>query len=97
MFSDVLLTVDFDRTMTGPDSKIPQRNLDAVAFFMERKAEQDAFSAVNPREIAEITAVQTVDSAALREDVAASDADREAVLSGSPDTDGCYVRVPRVL
>ena len=35
MFSDVLLTVDFDRTMTGPDSKIPQRNLDAVAFFME--------------------------------------------------------------
>ena len=35
MFSDVLLTVDFDRTMTGPDSSIPQRNLDAVAFFME--------------------------------------------------------------
>ena len=35
MFSDVLLTVDFDRTMTGPDSKIPKRNLDAVAFFME--------------------------------------------------------------
>lgn len=35
MFSDVLFTVDFDRTFTGPDSKIPQRNLDAVAFFME--------------------------------------------------------------
>ena len=35
MFSDVLLTVDFDRTLTGPDSKIPQRNLDAVAYFME--------------------------------------------------------------
>ena len=35
MFSDVLMTVDFDRTMTGPDSTIPQRNLDAVAFFME--------------------------------------------------------------
>ena len=35
MFSDVLMTVDFDRTMTGPDAKIPQRNLDAVAFFME--------------------------------------------------------------
>ena len=35
MFSDVLMTVDFDRTMTGPDSRIPQRNLDAVAFFME--------------------------------------------------------------
>lgn len=29
------MTVDFDRTFTGPDSKIPQRNLDAVAFFME--------------------------------------------------------------
>lgn len=35
MFSDVLLTVDFDRTLTGPDSKIPQRNLDAIAYFME--------------------------------------------------------------
>ena len=35
MFSDVLLTVDFDRTMTGPDSKIPQRNLEAVDFFMQ--------------------------------------------------------------
>ena len=35
MFSDVLMTVDFDRTFTGPDSQIPQRNLDAVAFFME--------------------------------------------------------------
>ena len=30
------MTVDFDRTMTGPDSRIPQRNLDAVAFFMEK-------------------------------------------------------------
>ena len=35
MFSDVLMTVDFDRTMTGPDSRIPQRNLDAVDFFMK--------------------------------------------------------------
>ena len=35
MFSDILMTVDFDRTFTGPDSKIPQRNLDAVVFFME--------------------------------------------------------------
>ena len=35
MFEDVLLTVDFDRTLTGPDSKIPQRNLDAIAYFME--------------------------------------------------------------
>ena len=29
------MTVDFDRTLTGPDSKIPQRNLEAIAFFME--------------------------------------------------------------
>lgn len=35
MFSDVLITVDFDRTLTGPDSKIPQRNLDAITYFME--------------------------------------------------------------
>lgn len=35
MFSDILLTVDFDRTLTGPDSKIPQRNLDAIAYFTE--------------------------------------------------------------
>ncbi len=35
MFEDVLLTVDFDRTLTGPDSNIPQRNLDAIAYFME--------------------------------------------------------------
>lgn len=35
MFSDVLLTVDFDRTLTGPDSKIPQRNLEAIAYFTE--------------------------------------------------------------
>ena len=35
-FSDILLTVDFDRTLTAPDSTIPQRNLDAIRFFMER-------------------------------------------------------------
>ena len=35
MFSDILLTVDFDRTLTGPDSKIPQRNLDAIAYFTQ--------------------------------------------------------------
>lgn len=34
MFSDVLLTVDFDRTLTAPDSKIPQRNLEAIEYFM---------------------------------------------------------------
>ena len=35
IFSDVLLTVDFDRTMTGPDSVIPQRNLEAIRYFIE--------------------------------------------------------------
>lgn len=34
-FSDVLLTVDFDRTLTAPDSTIPQRNLEAIRYFME--------------------------------------------------------------
>ena len=34
MFSDFLLTVDFDRTLTAPDSTIPQRNLEAIAYFM---------------------------------------------------------------
>ena len=35
LFSDVLLTVDYDRTLTAPDSTIPQRNLDAIRYFME--------------------------------------------------------------
>ena len=35
IFSDVLLTVDYDRTLTAPDSTIPQRNLEAIRFFME--------------------------------------------------------------
>lgn len=35
IFSDVLLTVDFDRTFTGPDSSIPERNLEAVRYFTE--------------------------------------------------------------
>lgn len=34
MFQDVLLAVDFDRTLTGPDSKIPQRNWEAIDYFM---------------------------------------------------------------
>lgn len=33
-FSQVLLTVDFDRTLTGPDSQIPQRNIEAIEYFM---------------------------------------------------------------
>ena len=35
IFSDVLLTVDFDRTLTGPDSTIPERNLEAIRYFIE--------------------------------------------------------------
>lgn len=35
MFSDILLTVDYDRTLTAPDSTIPQRNLEAIRYFME--------------------------------------------------------------
>lgn len=34
IFSDVLLTVDYDRTLTAPDSTIPQRNMDAIEDFM---------------------------------------------------------------
>ena len=34
-FSDILLTVDFDRTLTARNSSIPQRNLEAIAYFME--------------------------------------------------------------
>lgn len=35
LFSDVLLTVDFDLTLTAPDNTIPQRNLEAIRYFME--------------------------------------------------------------
>lgn len=35
IFSDVLLTSDFDRTLTGPDARIPERNLTAIRYFME--------------------------------------------------------------
>lgn len=34
-FSDVLLTVDYDRTLTAPDSTIPQRNLEAIRYFID--------------------------------------------------------------
>ena len=34
MFSDVLLAVDFDRTLTGPTSQIPARNIEAIEYFM---------------------------------------------------------------
>ena len=35
LFSDILLTVDYDRTLTAPDSTIPARNLDAIRYFIE--------------------------------------------------------------
>lgn len=35
LFSDILLTVDYDRTMTDTNGQIPQRNLEAIAYFME--------------------------------------------------------------
>jgi len=35
IFSDVLLTVDFDRTLTARDSTIPERNLEAIRYFMD--------------------------------------------------------------
>ena len=34
-FDHILLTVDFDRTLTAPDSTIPERNLEAIRYFME--------------------------------------------------------------
>lgn len=35
MFSDILLTVDFDRTLTALDGSIPERNIQAIRYFME--------------------------------------------------------------
>ena len=35
IFSDVLFTADFDRTLTAPDSSVPQRNIEAIRYFME--------------------------------------------------------------
>lgn len=35
IYSDYLLTVDFDRTLTAPDSSIPERNLEAIRYFID--------------------------------------------------------------
>lgn len=35
MFRDVLLAVDFDRTLTAKDATIPERNIEAIRYFME--------------------------------------------------------------
>ena len=34
-FDHILLTVDFDRTLTAPDSTVPERNLEAIRYFIE--------------------------------------------------------------
>ena len=34
LFEDILLTVDYDRTLTAPDSTIPERNLEAIRYFI---------------------------------------------------------------
>ena len=35
IFDDVLLTVDYDRTLTATDSTIPERNLEAIRYFID--------------------------------------------------------------
>ena len=35
IYSDILLTVDYDRTLTGPDSTIPARNIEAIQYFID--------------------------------------------------------------
>lgn len=35
MFSDILLTVDFDRTLTARDGSIPERNIEAIRYFIQ--------------------------------------------------------------
>ncbi len=34
-FSDVLLTADYDRTLTAPDASVPANNLEAIRYFMD--------------------------------------------------------------
>ena len=34
MYSDILLTVDFDRTLTAVDGSIPRRNIEAIEYFI---------------------------------------------------------------
>lgn len=47
-FSDILLTVDFDRTLTAPDSTVPARNIEAIRYFM---AEGGAFTVNTGRSV----------------------------------------------
>lgn len=36
MYSDILLCVDYDRTLTAPDATVPQRNIEAIRDFIAR-------------------------------------------------------------
>lgn len=47
-FSDILLAVDFDRTLTDGSSQIPQNNLDAIRYFM---AHGGAFTVATGRSV----------------------------------------------
>ena len=42
-YSDVLLTSDYDRTLTAPDASIPEKNLEAIRYFMENGGEGISF------------------------------------------------------
>lgn len=35
LFSDILLTVDYDRTLTDTNGEVPRRNLEAIRYFMD--------------------------------------------------------------
>lgn len=35
IYSDVLLTADFDHTLTGIDGQVPEKNLEAIRYFIE--------------------------------------------------------------
>ena len=48
LFSDILLTVDYDRTLPAPDSTIPDRNLEAIRYYM---AEGGAFTVNTGRSV----------------------------------------------
>lgn len=54
MFSDILLCADYDRTLTDPQGDIPQRNVDAIRFFMEHGG---AFTVNTGRSVAMCTPI----------------------------------------
>lgn len=35
-FDDFLITSDYDHTLTGPDGTIPERNMEAIRYFIEK-------------------------------------------------------------